>query len=670
MNLLPQENLLARESSPYLRQHQHNPVNWRAWSRAALDEAAELQKPILLSIGYAACHWCHVMAHESFEDEQVATVMNRLFVNIKVDREERPDIDQIYMAALTSMGEQGGWPLTMFLMPDGKPFWGGTYFPREPKYGRPGFIQVLEAVSRSYEEKQVEIIKSADALSQHVQLQLSPEGNQTEIDKDRLSQLANTIFNSMDKERGGLRGAPKFPNAPFMNALWLNWQRTKNDDHRTALIDSLYSMLSGGIYDHLGGGLCRYSTDALWLVPHFEKMLYDNAQLISHATYAYAETNDELFRIRIEETIHWLCREMLLPSGAFASSLNADSDGEEGSFYVWQQQQIIEAIGEKDASQFFSIYELSKPDEWEGSPILHRLSSPHLHEGDISDTIQNIKTALFEARDKREKPTRDDKILIDWNGLAIEAIADAARVFGRNEWIDLAAKAFDFIVESEREGRLPHSILDSDMLFPCLSSDYAAMINAAISLAMATKDKSYLVHAQRWMGVLNTWHTDDTNTGYYLTASDASDVPMRIRGDFDEATPSATSQILRAMARLSTIDGDTQLYEKAYTSAQHALGRIENKRFGIAGIITASEIVREPKKLIIVDNDKEELVKLANSRPDMSRIDIHLMQGTSADEINHPGEVVIDTSKTGGWLCIGQSCLPPVRNTQLLSEIL
>lgn len=670
MNPLPQENLLARESSPYLRQHQNNPVHWRAWSRDALAEAAALQKPILLSIGYAACHWCHVMAHESFEDEQVAAVMNRLFVNIKVDREERPDIDQIYMAALTSMGEQGGWPLTMFLTPDGRPFWGGTYFPKEAKYGRPGFVHVLEAVSRSFEEKQSEIDKNADTLSRHVKSQLSPEATATEIDPQRLLQLAATIYGSLDKERGGMRGAPKFPNAPFMDALWMDWHRHKNVDHRDAAINSLYKMLSGGIYDHLGGGLCRYSTDADWLVPHFEKMLYDNAQLIVHASYAYAFTRDELFRVRIEETIDWLSRDMRHHAGGFASSLDADSDGEEGSFYLWTQEQIENALGKQKAEKFLSTYKISKPEEWEGNPVLNRLPFPHLTDAEKEASFQAMKTALFADRETREKPERDDKILVDWNGLAISAIADAGRILNRPDWIELADDVFRFVTESERDARLPHSILDESKLFPCLSSDYAAMINAAISLSEATGNKDYLQHTQRWMNALDVWHSDENKTGYYLTASDANDVPMRIRGDFDEAVPSATSQIIRAITRLATITNNTALYEKAYIVAQHALGRIENKRFGIAGIITASEIAREPRKLMIVDNDEQQLVHVTRLIPDMTRTDIIIKQGNHDDKITLPGEIILDTARTGAWLCIGQSCLPPVYDPQALKDLL
>ena len=307
----PPRNLLADETSPYLRQHAANPVHWRAWHPGSLAEAAELQKPILLSVGYAACHWCHVMAHESFEDPEVAEVMNRLFVNIKVDREERPDIDQIYMAALTALGEQGGWPLTIFLTPETKPFWGGTYFPKEPRYGRPGFVQVLEAVAAAWRSDDDRIAQSADALTTHVSSRLAVASPPQDVDANDLADFANAISSMMDVRNGGLRGAPKFPNAPFLQTLWLNWLVNGEGRDRDHVIRTLENMLAGGIYDHVGGGMARYSTDADWTVPHFEKMLYDNAQLIRLCNWAYAETGQELFRIRIEETIDWLQREMV-----------------------------------------------------------------------------------------------------------------------------------------------------------------------------------------------------------------------------------------------------------------------------------------------------------------------------------------------------------------------
>ncbi|TWH35372.1 thioredoxin domain-containing protein, partial [Aminobacter sp. J15] len=431
MTILPAKNLLASESSPYLRQHAHNPVHWRPWSAEALAEAKATQRPILLSVGYAACHWCHVMAHESFEDEQVAAVMNRLFVNIKVDREERPDVDQIYMAALTAMGEQGGWPLTMFLTPDAKPFWGGTYFPKEPRYGRPDFIQIMEAIGQTWLEKRADLEAGSEALSDHISQRLAGTNIHSNLDARLLPAFADAIYSSLDMERGGLRGGPKFPNAPFMEALWMNGVRNGHDDHAAAVAFSLQCMLSGGIYDHVGGGLCRYSTDAEWMVPHFEKMLYDNAQLIALGSAVYARTGGPAFKRAIEETIAWLQREMMAEGGGFASSLDADSEGEEGRFYLWTREEIETALDD-DADRFLVHYALARPDGWEGEPILYLRDEPREL---ARDELAGLKSRLLQARARRVRPGRDDKVLTDWNGLMISALANASRVFDRSDWL-------------------------------------------------------------------------------------------------------------------------------------------------------------------------------------------------------------------------------------------
>ncbi|RWM97648.1 MAG: thioredoxin domain-containing protein [Mesorhizobium sp.] len=667
---LPARNLLAEEASPYLQQHSDNPVHWRGWSPAALAEAKELGRPILLSIGYAACHWCHVMAHESFENDAVAAVMNRLFVNIKVDREERPDIDQIYMAALHAMGEQGGWPLTMFLTPDGKPFWGGTYFPREARYGRPGFVQVLEAVDKAWREKQESLGQSADALTTHVEQRLVGAKGKAVLDRGTLADLAGRIEGMIDPDLGGLRGAPKFPNAPFMHSLWLSWLRDGQTAHRDAVLISLEKMLAGGIYDHVGGGLSRYSTDAEWLVPHFEKMLYDNAQLIRMCNWAFAATGNELFRKRIEETVAWLLREMRVEGGAFAASLDADSEGAEGLFYTWSGEEVEAALG-ADSARFFQYFELAAPHGWEGKPII-RHSEAQQRQG-ISDDAQlaALKAKMLAARENRVRPGRDGKALTDWNGLMIAALAEAGRSFGRADWVDAAVKAFAHIVEASKDGRLPHSMLGDKKLFPALSSDYAAMTNAAIALFEATGSSAYMDHARQFIDRLDRWHQDPEKTGYYLTASDSVDVPIRIRGDVDEAIPSATGQIIEALVRLSSLTGDPDLWAKAWTTAEHAMGRAAQQAYGQAGIINACALALEPLKLVIIDKpDSSGLVPVANRSSDPRRVDIVLPIGTEANQPLLPGGVLPPTDKPGAWFCSGQTCLPAVTDAGELEKLL
>lgn len=667
---LPAANILSTETSPYLLQHAGNPVHWRPWGAAALADAREDDRLILVSVGYAACHWCHVMAHESFEDPDVAAVMNRLFVNIKIDREERPELDQIFMAALTATGEQGGWPLTMFLTPEGKPFWGGTYYPRHARYGRPGFIQVIEAVHGAWSSKRADLVESADTLSAHIASQLGVSVAPRAIDRRVIDDYADRVAGLFDMDKGGIRGAPKFPNAPLMNVIRLAYLSNRNPDHRGAVIHSLAEMLKGGIYDHVGGGLCRYSTDSDWLVPHFEKMLYDNAQLIDFCGWAYAETGDNLFRVRIEETISWLFREMMGPSGAFSSSLDADSEGEEGRFYTWNRSGV-ESILEADAPDFLAAYRLTAPSEWPGAPILALPPRIPVDERIFSPPFDDYRRRLFRAREARERPGRDDKILVDWNGLAISAIARAARQLGRPDWLKGANQAYRFITESMGEDRrLPHSILGDRKLFPALSSDYAAMITASLSLFEANADSEYIDGARHFARELDRWYGDGSG-GHFLTASDAGDVPIRIRGDADDAMPSATAQIVAALARLAILTGDQEIADRAHRAAEAAFGRATDQLYGQAGILSSIAALIDSKKLVTVDEPgSSAFARVADAYPDPRRVDVRLSVGSKNSAASLPGGTLPDLSLPGAWLCSAQICLPVISEPTELERFL
>jgi uncharacterized protein YyaL (SSP411 family) len=654
-------NMLANETSPYLRQHAGNPVHWRPWSQETLTVARQTGKPILLSIGYAACHWCHVMAHESFEDPLTAALMNELYINIKVDREERPDIDQIYMAALNATGEQGGWPLTMFLTPDARPFWGGTYFPPRPAHGRPSFQDVLRAVNKAWREQRPHILNSAGALSQHVSERLASTAGAREATAGPLNQLTAQISNLIDPELGGLRGAPKFPNAPFMQALWITGLNTSNPSLIDQVTDSLSKMLHGGIYDHIGGGLCRYSTDAEWIVPHFEKMLYDNAQLVSLTRLAFARTGDPLFAEAIEGTLTWIDRELTVESGGFASSLDADSDGEEGLFYTWTPEQITEVLGVNEANRLQNTYQLIHPVNWEGAPIVTKAN----HSASESNSaIQKLLVRLRTAREQRIRPARDDKVLTDWNGFAIRAFAEAGRQFARSDWLERAKTAFRSITESESpEGRLPHSSLGAHRLYPALSSDYASVINAAVALFEETSDADYLKTARRYADQLERWHTDGQGS-HYLTASDATDVPMRIRGDTDDPVPSATAQIIDALTRLSSATSDTDIYLRAKRAAELALGRADGQVYGQAGIFTAGALVENPIKLVLAEAPKGALRRSAAHNPDPRRVDVIATQ---------PNQLPVGfdfAAAPAAWLCTGAVCLASVHTENELKALL
>ncbi len=491
------ENRLGQETSPYLLQHQDNPVHWWAWGPEALAEAKRTGKPIMLSVGYAACHWCHVMAHESFEDDATAAVMNDLFVNIKVDREERPDIDAIYMGALHRLGQQGGWPLTMFLDSDARPFWGGTYFPKQSAWGRPAFVEVLERIADVYRREPDKVASNADALMAALAERPSAEGTITITDA-LLKDITQRMVRAVDPDHGGITGAPKFPQWSFFWLLWRGGIRYDHEPAKAAVIKTLEQICQGGIYDHLGGGFARYSVDELWLVPHFEKMLYDNALLIDLMTEVWRETHDPLLATRIAETITWLEREMIADGGAFTSSLDADSEGEEGKFYVWTADEILKVLGPEDAELFGKVYGVTPEGNFEDHTILNRLGSVKLLAPDEEAKLAAMRAKLLAARSSRIRPGWDDKVLADWNGLMIAALVKAAKALDHPEWLSLATRSFTFIVSKMTvDSRLVHSSRQGRGHVPAVAGDYANMIRAALHLYEATNDAEYLAQAPR-----------------------------------------------------------------------------------------------------------------------------------------------------------------------------
>jgi uncharacterized protein len=450
------ENRLAGETSPYLLQHKTNPVDWWPWGPAALAEAKKTGKPILLSIGYAACHWCHVMAYESFEDEQVAAVMNELFVNIKVDREERPDVDQIYMAALHHLGEQGGWPLTMFLTTDGEPVWGGTYFPKTSQYGRPGFVDLLKEIARLFRDEPERINHNRTGLMAALAAK-PPAAGRASVGTAELDGAAAGIARAFDHVNGGLGRAPKFPQCAMLEMLWRAGQRRRDSRFFDLVELTLEHICEGGIYDHLGGGFSRYSVDEKWLVPHFEKMLYDNAQLLELLALCYQRSGKSLFLHRAQETVGWLVREMTTAEGGFSASLDADSEGHEGKFYVWSRDEIDAVLGPEDGACFAECYDVTPAGNFEGKNILNRLRflqgtdgsrsfpSPAHNLAAEEPRLVALRNKLLDARAHRIRPGLDDKVLADWNGLMIAALANAGPALNQPAWVASASRAFAFV---------------------------------------------------------------------------------------------------------------------------------------------------------------------------------------------------------------------------------
>jgi hypothetical protein len=654
------ENRLARETSPYLMQHKDNPVDWWPWGTEALAEAQRTGKPILLSVGYAACHWCHVMAHESFEDEATAAVMNDLFVNIKVDREERPEIDEIYMNSLHLLGEQGGWPLTMFLTPKGEPVWGGTYFPKASRYGRPAFVDVLREVARVFRDEPLKIENNRTAITKRLLDRTASESTR-QFGPAELDQLANRFLNLIDPELGGVRGAPKFPQPSILEFLWRAGERTGDGQFFTAVERTLERMSEGGIYDHLGGGYSRYSVDDRWLVPHFEKMLYDNAQLLELLALANVRSGNPLFLQRARETVVWLAREMTTAGGAFSSSLDADSEGEEGKFYVWSLAEIEQLLGPDDSAYFAAHYDVSGSGNFEGHNILNRLNPMPRSIAD-EDRLTKLRGKLLNARAARIRPGLDDKILADWNGLMIAALANAGSLLDQPEWLDMAERAFRFISESmTKDGRLGHSWRDGRLVFPGLSSDYAAMTRAAIALHQATCQNKFLERAKAWTEELERHHADPERQGYFLTADDAEGLIVRLSLTRDDAIPNPQATIAQNLLRLALLAGDDKYRDRADQLFDGALPGAAENLFSHAALMNALDLRFRHVEIVTTGNRADEL---ARSALRLSFLERTVLRASEADALpaQHPARAKIASAPPEGaaFICVGENCSLPV----------
>ncbi|MFT0859990.1 thioredoxin domain-containing protein [Ancylobacter sp. G4_0304] len=662
-------NRLKDSASPYLLQHKDNPVDWWQWEPAAFEEARRSGRPVLLSIGYAACHWCHVMAHESFEDDATAAVMNELFVNIKVDREERPEVDQIYMSALQQLGVQGGWPMTMFLDAEAAPFWGGTYFPKEARYGQPAFTDVLKTMANAYASGDPRIGNNRVAILERLRQKARPAGRVT-IGVNELDDVAGRVLGIMDPEHGGLQGSPKFPNTPFLELLWRAYERTGRESFRNAALHALDGMSEGGIYDHIGGGYSRYSVDERWLVPHFEKMLYDNAQLLPLLALAFNETHEPLFRTRAEETVAWLEREMIVEGGAFAASLDADSEGHEGRYYVWTLKQVLEALGAEDAEFFARHYDIAPFGNWEGVSIPNRLKEVE-RSGAEELRLAMLRDKLLEVRSKRVPPGRDDKVLADWNGLMIGALAEAGTRLDRPEWVELGARAFRFIAESMvKDGRLGHSWREGRLVFPGLSSDYAAMIAAALALYQATGEGDYLARAREWSDALERHHASEDG-GYYLTADDAEGLILRPHATADDAVTNPNALIARNLIRLATFTGEDAYRERADRLFDGLLPRAQPSLYSHAGLLNALDTRLRGPEIVIVGEEGLAASSLLEAARQLPRLDVAIQRvgdlATLPDD--HPARAKVQShAGVVAFVCAGGVCSLPVTEANRLAE--
>ena len=662
-------NRLAAETSPYLLQHQDNPVDWWPWGPEALAEAKRSNRPILLSVGYAACHWCHVMAHESFEDEPTAQVMNDLFVNIKVDREERPDIDQIYMAALHHLGEHGGWPLTMFLTPDGEPIWGGTYFPKTSRYGKPAFVDVLREIARLFREEPARIERNRTALMERLAAAARTAGTAT-IGRDELDNAARQLGGLIDPVNGGTRGAPKFPQAALFECLWRAGLRTGAARYFAAVEITLDHICEGGIYDHLGGGFARYSVDERWLVPHFEKMLYDNAQLLELLAIAYRHTGKDLYRRRADETVGWLEREMTTEQGAFCASLDADSEGEEGKFYVWSYDEVIRQLGIEDGEFFARHYDVTPAGNFEGHNILNRLK-PLPRDDTDEARLAALREKLLSVRALRVRPGLDDKVLADWNGLMIAALANAGSMLDEPRWLELASRAFDFVAQSMARGdRLGHSWRQGKLKFPGLASDYAAMIRAALALHEATGAASFLDQALQWQQASDRDYINAEDGTYYLTAANAEGLVIRPAATTDEATPNHNAVAAQNLIRLAVLSGDDAWRNKADRLIAAVAPLIAENLYMHMAMLNAIDLRLRGAEIVVTGQGAgaDALLAAARRLPPLDRIVLHA-PSAEAPRDKHPARDELNAShEPQAFVCVGETCSLPIRVAAALAS--
>jgi uncharacterized protein YyaL (SSP411 family) len=606
-------NRLANETSPYLLQHAHNPVDWFPWGEEAFAKAKVENKPVLLSVGYSACHWCHVMEHESFENEEVAALMNDLFVNIKVDREERPDVDEIYMNAVQMLTGRGGWPMTVFLTPDGNPFYGGTYFPPVDRHNLPGFPKILAAVARAYKERPQDVTNATSQLLENLEKMTHRQETTRPLQIETLANAAAGLAQHVDHTHGGLGGAPKFPNSMVFALFLRQYHVVGNDLYLQMTTHTLRKMAEGGVYDHLGGGFHRYAVDERWLVPHFEKMLYDNALLTRLSLETYQATQDPFFRQVAEEILAYVEREMLHPDGGFYSTQDADSEGQEGKFFIWSRAEVMQVLGDEVGEIFCRYYDVTDVGNFEHHNILHpTLTLAQLaklfrrDEEEVTRLIAEAKHKLFTVREGRVKPGRDDKILTSWNGLMLSAFAEAYKVLGNLRYLEIARQTTEFLLTRlYRDGRLLRSFKDGQAKFNGYLDDYAFFAAALIDLYEATFERSYLERAVEFTDALLARFWDEREGGFFFTSSDHETLITRPKSAFDGSIPSGNSVAVFNLLRLSYLTENQDYLTKAEQVLRLFYDAMEQNPFGFSNMLCALDFYLTRPKEVVLLGDKD-----------------------------------------------------------------
>ena len=689
MNGPQSANRLLHETSPYLLQHAHNPVDWYPWGDEAFERARTTDRPVFLSIGYSACHWCHVMERESFEDEAIAAVMNRHFVNVKVDREERPDVDEIYMNAVQMMTGGGGWPMSVFLTPDGTPFYGGTYFPPDSRYGRPGFADVLRSVATHYRDNRGKVGEAAErlmaGLKRLTELR-NPDGALTEaLFSEGFSQIARNF----DWENGGFGSQPKFPSTMNLSVFLREFEKSGNRNALDMALLTLRKMARGGIYDHLGGGFHRYSVDHRWLVPHFEKMLYDNALLTVLYLEAFQHTGEPLFRQIVTETLSYVTREMTDPQGGFYSTQDADSEGEEGRYFVWDREEVHALLGQEEGRLFCRYYDVRQEGNFEhGKSILNiPVEAPELARfldvdpERLDDAARRGREALARARENRTRPERDEKIQASWNGLMISAFARAHQVLGRPEYLESAHNAAAFILGRMRteSGRLLHTYNAGRARFPGYQDDYAFLTNGLLDLYEASFDPRWLNAAETLTETMLREFWDPEQGGFFFTGRSNERLIVRSKNPYDNAIPSGNSMAVTSLMRLGTILDRPDLWKKAEQTLKLFEPMLREMPSGFGQMLCGLDtFTRRPVEIVLVgepeDSTMKDLLKTAYGLPPSSRV-IILADPDGREDLARRIPLLSDKTAVNGkptaYVCRDSVCSAPVTaDTQLRALLL
>lgn len=694
-------NKLISEKSPYLLQHAYNPVDWFAWGEEAFEKAKAEDKPIFLSIGYSTCYWCHVMEREIFENPKMAELMNKFFVSIKVDREERPDVDRVYMTALQAMTGSGGWPMSMFLTPTLKPFYGATYIPPNSKYGMPGFEDLVTEIHNAWKNRRNEIEQSGSTIIKHISQFTAQKSESRDLNEEILKKGIEQYKNGFDEEYGGFGGAPKFPRPVGINFLLRTYSRFSDEEVLRMIVRTLFQMARGGIYDHLGGGFHRYSVDRFWIVPHFEKMLYDQAQLVSVYLDAYQLTKDRYFAEVARDVLNYVERNLTHPHGGFYSAEDAESvldvsnpyEKEEGAFYVWEKSAIDNLLGEKNAEIFCYYFGVgargnapagSDPHNvFMNKNILyqaHALSDTsnkfNISTDDADKILAESKRILFEAREKRPRPHLDDKILTSWNGLMITAFAKAYNVLGDEKYIELARKSADFILNNLfKNNNLLHRFRDGEARYDGTLEDYAFFIQSLIDLYEACFDENYLERALELNKLMIKYFYDNENGGFFDTSDKDKSILVRTKEDYDSAEPTGNSIAILNLLRLSQFTENKDYYDKAAESLKLFSGKMSEQPYATPQLLCALDFsLTKPKQIIVAGkkNDKlaQEMIREVHNHYIPDKILIFAGTGIENKVIPFLQSIIKPSDKTTAYVCENYTCKLPVSDLEEFRKLL